>query len=233
MIQLYGRWLAATVGVYMLITGCRTNKNLTYFRDISDTAYISSQTRKLALFNDPVIQAKDILQVTILTLDPDDNKALAVNAEQPQQYGVGNEPSVPGFQVDQDGMVELPIIGKIKLAGLTTAQARDTVHNRVAKYYNSPVVNVRFSNFTITVLGEVAKPGIFRVPNEKINIMDAIGLAGDLTIYGKRENVMLMRDSLGEKKIVRLDMRSSATLSSPYFYLRQGDIIYVEPGKWI
>jgi polysaccharide export outer membrane protein len=93
------------------------------------------------------------------------------------------------------------------------------------------VVSVRFANFNITVLGEVARPATYVVPNEKVSILDAIGMAGDLTIYGKRENVLLIRDSLGIKKMMRFDLNSTSTLLSPYFYLRQGDVVYVEPAK--
>jgi polysaccharide export outer membrane protein len=108
---------------------------------------------------------------------------------------------------------------------------KDLIHEKVSIYYNKPVISVRFANFSITVLGEVAKPATYIVPNEKISLLDAIGMAGDLTVFGKRENVLLIRDSLGQKQYVRFDLNSSKMFSSPYFFLRQGDMIYIEPSK--
>ena len=139
--------------------------------------------------------------------------------------------SVPGFMVDKEGMIELPVAGKVKVAGLTTSAIRDTIQRRVSNYYKDPVVNVRFANMGITIIGEVKQPATYVVTNEKISIIDIIGLAGDLTVYGKRDNVLLIRDSAGTKQYVRFDLNSSKTLSSPYFYLRQGDVVYVEPNK--
>ncbi|MBC8035162.1 MAG: polysaccharide biosynthesis/export family protein [Chitinophagaceae bacterium] len=220
-----------------LLSSCSTNKKITYFQDIPDSLYISSHNLPVNSFKDPVIQPNDILQITILTLDPEANNILtsANSASFSVQPGSSNNPAaaqpITGFLVDRNGFIELPVVGKIKLAGLTTADARDSIHDLVGRFYKGPVVNVRFTNYSITVLGEVARPATYVVPNEKLSIMDAIGIAGDLTIYGKRENVLLVRDSAGQKQFVRFNLNSSATFSSPYFYLKQGDMIYVEPNK--
>lgn len=220
-----------------LVSSCSSNKKITYFQDIPDSIYRTARNLTVTPFSDPVIQANDILQISILTLDPQVNNILTANntSSFSVQPGSSSSPagpqSVTGFMVDKQGMIELPIVGKIKIAGLTTSEARDTIHARVASYYNSPVVNVRFANFNITVLGEVARPATYIVPNEKVSVIDAIGMAGDLTIYGKRENILLIRDSLGHKKSVRFNLNSSELLNSPYFYLKQGDMLYVEPSK--
>lgn len=217
---------------------CRTNKNITYFKDIPDSLYLEGKDVQAAAFRDPLIQPNDLLQISIATLEPAINAMLnsetpSASTVQPGDNGTqgGSSSSASGFLVDKDGFIELPIIGKIKLTGLTTAQARDSIHHRVAVFYKAPVVNVKFSNFSITVLGEVARPATYIVPNEKVSILDAIGMAGDLTIYGKRENILLVRDSLGQKKFVRFNLNTSATIQSPFFYLRQGDLVYVEPNK--
>jgi polysaccharide export outer membrane protein len=220
-----------------LLSSCITNKKVRYFQDISDSIYLAPGKINSATFSDPVIQPNDILQVSILTLDPQANTALAASNTSTfsVQPGSSSSPASPaaigGFLVDKDGMIEVPIIGKLKVAGLTTAVARDSIHERVAVYYNKPVINVRFTNFSITVLGEVARPATYVVPNEKVSILDAIGMAGDLTIYGKRENVLLVRDSIGAKQYIRFNLNSSETFTSPYFYLKQGDMVYVEPAK--
>jgi len=219
------------------LSSCITNKKVPYFQDISDSVYLAPGKIKSLGFSDPVIQPNDLLQVSILTLDPEANTALTANntSSFSVQPGSSSSPASPsainGFLVDREGMIEVPIIGKVKVSGLTTSIARDSIHQKVAQYYNNPVVNVRFVNFSITVLGEVGRPATYVVPNEKVSILDAIGMAGDLTIYGKRENVLLVRDSAGSKQYIRFNLNSSETFTSPYFYLRQGDMVYVEPAK--
>jgi polysaccharide biosynthesis/export protein len=221
----------------IIASSCGTNKKITYFKDVPDSLYLQAKNMPSVPFRDPIIQPNDILQISILTLDPQANNVLteANTSSFAVQPGSSNIPAgatpVTGFLVDNTGSVELPVVGKIKVSGMTTAIARDSIHNKVAVYYKGTVVNVRLVNFNITVLGEVARPATYVVPNEKVSVLDAIGMAGDLTIYGKRENVLLIRDSAGIKQTIRFDLNASATLLSPYFYLRQGDVIYVEPGK--
>jgi len=223
--------------VILFACSCGSPKKITYFQDTPDSLYLSPKNIASLPFREPTINPNDILQVSILTLDPQVNNILtAANTSSfAIQPGSSNAPaggaSVPGFLVDHTGSIELPIIGKIKVAGLTTAVARDSIHNRVAAFYKRPVVNVRFANFNITVLGEVARPAAYVVPSEKVSILDAIGMAGDLTIYGKRENVLVIRDSAGIKQMIRFNLNSTSSLLSPYFYLKQGDIVYVEPNK--
>ena len=139
--------------------------------------------------------------------------------------------NIPGFRVDKTGHRELPMAGKIKVDGLTTAEVRELIKTKATTYYKNPVVNVRLANFRVTVLGEVLRPGTYTVSNENITLLDAIGMAGDLTIYGKRENVLLIRKEDGQLKYLRFDLNSSSTFRSPYFILHQGDVIYVEPNK--
>jgi polysaccharide export outer membrane protein len=115
--------------------------------------------------------------------------------------------------------------------GKTTDSVREEIKNKAAAYYKDPVVNVRFANFRVTVLGEVNKPSTYDMPNEKVTLLDALGAAGDLTIYGKRENVLLIRNKDGKKEFVRFNLNQSNLFTSPYFYLHQGDVVYVEPNK--
>lgn len=218
----------------LILSSCRTPKHFAYYRDIPDSTNSTYPVVPVAPYTDPIIKSNDILQVSILTLDPLSNDVLSrantTTYNNPSQAGTGSS-EVQGFMVDSKGFLELPIVGKIKAAGLTTSQAKDSIYQKVAVYNKNPVVNVRFLNFSITVLGEVNRPGTYVVPNEKASVMDAIGLAGDLTIYGKRQNVMLVRDSAGFKQFTRFDLTSSNTLKSPYYYLRQGDVIYIEPNR--
>jgi len=214
------------------LSSCMVSKKSVYFRDVplGSTASIA-----LAQFEEPIIQSDDLLSITIQTIDPAATAAVNQVSAMPavgasSASSMGNQ-LIQGFLVDKDGNVTIPMLGTIKLAGLTSYEARKLITEKASKYFNNPSVQVRFANFKITVIGEVARPATYTVPNEKVTLLDAIGLAGDLTIYGKRENVMLIRERNGEKEFVRFDLNSYDTFQSPYFYLQQNDVIYVEPGK--
>lgn len=220
--------------ILLSLSSCVVTKKSVYFNDLPlDSAAAVS----LAEFNEPVIQADDILSITIQTVDVDATAAVnqvstvpAVGASSASS-SVGNQ-TIRGFLVDKNGNVAIPMLGNIKVAGLTTYEARQLIAENASKFFKDPTVQVRFANFKITVIGEVAKPATYTLPNEKVTLLDAIGLAGDLTIYGKRENVMLIRDNLnGEKEFIRFNLNSYDTFQSPYFYLQQNDVIYVEPSK--
>jgi polysaccharide export outer membrane protein len=191
-----------------------------------------------APYTDPRIQPNDILQINIQTIDTKSSSELqgapspALPAVSAANTAAGAAaPIITGFLVDKDGNVALPLVGKVKIGGLTTAEARDMITKKVSVYYKEPVVNVRFANFSVTVLGEVTRPGTYTITNEKVSLLDAIGIAGDLTIYGKRNNVMLIREEDNKKTFVRFDLNSGDIFRSPYFYLKQGDVVYVEPNK--
>ncbi|MBW4890154.1 polysaccharide biosynthesis/export family protein [Mucilaginibacter sp. HMF5004] len=220
--------------VAISMQGCKTQQpNVAYFRNVPDSLTKTVLT-KAAPFKNPLIQSNDVLQVSVITLDRDVNDILAAGTRMANPSGnnfSSSNPAISGLLVDEQGTIELPAIGKVKVAGLTTFAARDTIHNRMEKYYKKPVVNVRFANFTVSVLGEVNKPGPFTAPTEKLSIVDAITMAGDLTVDAKRENVLLMRDSSNIKVFARFNLTSSNLLASRYFYLHQGDVVYVEAKK--
>ncbi|WP_291926804.1 polysaccharide biosynthesis/export family protein [Chitinophaga sp.] len=195
----------------------------------------------LAAYSTPVIQPDDILQITVQTMDP---TATAIMNQQnvpnvpatgstsiPAPSAAVTGTNVSGYLVDKAGTVSLPMIGKLEVKGKTTDVVRDEIQTKVAAFYKDPVVNVRFANFKITVLGEVARPSSYIMPNEKVTVLDALGVAGDLTIYGKRENVLLIRKKNDQQEFVRLNLNESRLFASPYYYLQQGDVIYVEPNK--
>jgi polysaccharide export outer membrane protein len=216
-------------------SSCSSPRNATYFMDVPDT--LRHKIVELSAYNTPVIQPDDILQVSIQTLDPgattllNQQSAASLPALGTNAAGGGNTGAVTGYLVDKEGYVILPLIGKIVAKGKTTDQIRDEIRTKAAEFYKDPVVTVRFSNFKVTVLGEVAKPSTYIMPNEKVTLLDAIGAAGDLTIFGKRENVLLIRDNNGRKEFVRFNLNSTEIFKSPYFYLRQGDVVYVQPNK--
>lgn len=225
-------WLVKCViaGTFLLgLFSCASQKNITYFKDLPDTVLNTAIAQ--AIYKTPAIQADDILQVSIQTMDP--NATLLLNQQQVMAPTMQQGPTtvISGYLVDKDGNIALPLIGKVNVQGKSTDAVRDDIQARVAVLYKDPVVNVRFANFKVTVLGEVTRPSTYVMPNEKVTLLDALGAAGDLTIYGKRENVLLIREGAGKKEMIRFNLNNSNLFSSPYYYLHQGDVIYVEPNK--
>ena len=226
-------YLTAIFTVFFTLSGCVTNKKIPYFQDIQliERAKLDSAIK----FTEPLIQPDDILSITIFTLNPATSAVINQTISTPTIGGGANTSlnaqSANGFLVDRNGDVELSLIGKIKLSGLTTYQAKELIRERAKSIYKDPNVQIRFANFKVTVLGEVNAPAAYTLPNEKVSVLDAIGLAGDLTIYGKRDNILIVRDVDGQKEYARLNLNSSKIFNSPFYYLRQNDVIYVEPNK--
>jgi len=190
----------------------------------------------MVAFTEPTIQPDDILAISIFTIDPVTGAQINQVASQSIQNLAGTtgqsvQPAINGFLVDKNGEIELSIIGKVKLLGLTTFEARDIIRSKAGVDYRNPSVQVRFANFKVNVTGEVTRPAIYILPNEKVTVLDALTLAGDLTIYGKRENVLVIREKDGKKEYARLNLYSSDIFNNPYYYLKQNDIVYVEPDK--
>lgn len=220
----------------LYLSACTSSKNISYFKDVPDTLAQKKEITQVTYIT-PVIQPDDILQVSVQTLDPNVG-SLSIqqgNSTLPSGSASLNNPAsgsgVNGFIVDKQGYVILPLLGKIKAQGKTTDEIRDEIHAKALEFYKDPIVNVRYANFKITVLGEVARPSSYVMPNEKVSLLDALGAAGDLTIYGKRENVLLVRDKNGKKEFARFNLNNSNLFTSPYYYLQQGDLIYVEPNR--
>lgn len=215
-----------------LFSQCSVKKTV-YFNDLPvDTLQV---IKAASAFQEPTILPDDVLNIAIQTLDPATsmlaNQAMAVQAIGASSASNTGSQIISGFLVDKQGYIQMSLLGSLKVGGLTTFQARELITERAKQFFKEPTVQVRFANFKITILGEVARPATYTVPNERISILDALGLAGDLTIFGKRENVLLIREQEGTKELIRLNLNSSDLLSSDYFYLKQNDVLYVEPGK--
>jgi polysaccharide biosynthesis/export protein len=213
-----------------LCTSCVNTKKVLYFNDVNDTTFVAEQVNQ-----EPVIQKNDLLSISVSSLNFQATQVFnAPNLSASLNGNIGNNVSqVAGYLVNQDGVIRFPMLGNILAVGRTKMQLEEDIARQLIdrKLLFDPIVNIRYLNFRVTVLGEVGRPGVIYVPGEQISILEAIGQAGDLTIYGKRENVALIRQE-GEQKIVkRLNLNSSQLLQSPYFFLKSNDIIYVEPGK--
>lgn len=226
------RFLIISLGTFVLFS-CNSSKKVIYLQDAPSSPISDVRITEYA-FTEPVIQPDDILSILIQTIDPQANTIINQVSSPIPSIGASSANVIgtqvtSGFIVDKEGFVEMPMIGKVKLGGLSTFNARDLIREKASEYIKNPTVLVRYANYKITVLGEVVKPGTFVMPNEKVSILDVIGLAGDLTIYGNRRNVLLIREVNGVKEFARFDLKSTEIFKSPYYYLKQNDVIYVEP----
>ena len=226
--------LLALIVISMMITGCGSTKNVAYFKN-SDTVSLD----KSRILYDARIMPKDVLSITVNTTDPEAAAPFNLTVATAQSVSVRmnstTQPSLQSYIVDNEGNISFPLIGKIHLGGLTKNEAEQVIHDRIKPYMNeaeNPIVTVRMINYKISVIGEVTRPGMFTVANEKINILEALAQAGDLTIYGVRDRVKLIReDETGKKEIHVLNLNDANIINSPYYYLQQNDIVYVEPNK--
>ncbi len=169
-----------------------------------------------------------MLSITINTLSSESNLMFSVNSNNINKNGYFEK---EGYRIDRDGNINFPVVGRINLKGLTLEEAQQVLSNKLNQFVKNPIVNMQYLNFRITVIGEVNNPATFTIPNEQINLLEALGMAGDLTAYGKRENILVIREIEGKRTIVRMNINNREILDSPYFYLKQNDVIYVEPDK--
>lgn len=214
----------------LVFTSCVNTKGVTYFNDVAETASIASPGGL-----EPVIQPNDLLSINVSSLDPQATAVFNMPnlPTSPNGQVATNMTQAAGYLVNQDGAIRFPMLGELKAVGKTKKQLEEEITKQLSdkKLLFEPIVNIRYLNFRVTVLGEVARPGVIQVPSEQISILEAIGAAGDLTIYGKRENVILIRQEGESKNVQRLNLNSSEVLKSPYFFLKSNDVVYVEPGK--
>lgn len=211
-----------------------SNRNLAYFSDLKQ---LPEYEERIINLPEPRIQADDLLSITISSLSADAgalfSKGTVAQVSTQSSTGIPSSEASGdlGYLVDQDGYIDFPVLGKIKLGGLTKQDATEKIVAKLRNYIKEPTASIRFINFRVTVVGEVSRPSTFVIPSERLNIIEALGMAGDMTPYGKRDNVLIIREEDGIRKIARLDLNSKATFSSPYFYLHQNDVVYVEPNK--
>ncbi|WP_228527519.1 polysaccharide biosynthesis/export family protein [Pararhodonellum marinum] len=183
---------------------------------------------------EPRIQEDDLLSITVTSLNPESNLLFNAGVMQPSgqmQNTVVSTPINENYLVDQNGNVNYPVIGQINLKGLTKQEAVQKMTQLVSEYVKDPIINIRFMNFKVTVIGEVMQPATFVVPTEKITVLEALGLAGDMTAFGRRENVLVIREKDGVRSATRLNLNEKEVLSSSLYYLQQNDVVYVEPYK--
>ncbi|WP_204376029.1 polysaccharide biosynthesis/export family protein [Hymenobacter coccineus] len=180
-----------------------------------------------------LIQSGDILGINVSSLNPEASAVFNYNLSRVNGNNYDNSPGNPvyGYLVDQQGTIQLPLVGAMTVAGLEPAQIRTRLRQQLLAYLREPVVNIRLLNFRISVLGDVAKPDVYVVNNERITLLQALSLAGDLTITAQRTNVLLIREQNGQRQYISIDLTSKVLFTSPYYYLKNNDVLYVQPDK--
>lgn len=214
----------------IFLPACVNTKKVVYFNNIQDTEIPAG-----IMEAEPLIQRNDLLSISVSSLNPEATKIFnAPNITEAEGFDLTGRPmAVSGYLVDQDGFIHFPYLGRIKAMGLTKKALQETLAQGLVKkkLLLDPIINIRYLNFRVTVLGEVGGPTVVNVPSEKITLLEALGLAGDLTIYAKRSNVLIIREEENKRIVKRINLNSRDLLTSPYYYLKPNDIVYVEPDK--
>lgn len=207
-----------------MVTGCTTSKQILYFQDI-DTAEIE----RIVTNYEPVIKRDDILKIVVSGPDKLVVQPYNLTLGEMSNYTSSTSPenATLEYHVDKDGFIDFPVLGRIHVLGMTRQELVQYLTKQLKKEVKDPIVYVSFSNFKITVLGEVKSPGTYNVTSERITILQALGMAGDLNLTARRDGIILIREDNGLNTHIKIDLKESDILSSPYFYLQQNDVIYV------
>lgn len=225
--------VALCVALALALCSCGSQKDLAYFQDAQtgalDTAVGTLNT----------IRTGDVLMISVSSSTPElaipynlfsaRSQIASATAAANSSSRVISNVTYEGYTVDSNGFIQFPVLGAIEVAGLTREQLSDKLQNILKEVMPDPVVTVSFVNFYVTVIGEVARPGTYNFPGDRLTLLEAIGFAGDLTVYGERSKVMVIREEDGKRHVEILDLKSKDIFTSPYFYLQQNDVVYVEP----
>lgn len=212
----------------IVLSSCASRQDMIYFQDEPvGNAQIDSAPKQL------IYKSDDILTINVSAADPLAAQPfnLAVVSEGQDLMSANGSTRVQTYLIDHNGNIEFPVLGTLHLAGMTRIEATEMLKEKISEYAKDPIINIRLANFTITVIGEVASPGTFTIQDERITLPEALGLAKDLTIYGKRKDILLIREVDDVKKFAYIDLTSVNSVLSPLYYLQQNDVIVVEPNK--
>lgn len=218
----------------ILLASCQSYKKVPYIQDVN---VVNKAVQQEGLY-DAKIMPKDLLTIVVSCTSPELAAPFNLTVASPANLATTNlmttaQPILQPYLVDNEGKISFPVLGELKLGGLTKREAEQLVKERLKPYIKEdPIVTVRMVNYKISVIGEVTRPGTFTISNEKVNLLEALAMAGDMTVYGLRDNVKLIReDANGKQQIISLDLNKAETILSPYYWLQQNDIIYVTPNK--
>lgn len=210
----------------MLIFSCASRKDMAYYQNIDSVVNGESKANF-----DPALEVDDLLRIVVLAENPEIAAPFNINHLDPGSGIAATGQETNTYLIDSEGFIQFPVIGRIKLGGLTKSQAVTELNSVLREYLKKPSVNISILNYKVTVQGEVARPGVFNIQSERLTLPEALSMAGDLTIYGKRNNIMVIREKAGKKTVERVDITKADFVNSPYYYLSQNDLVYVEPNS--
>lgn len=220
------------LGVLFLSSCGVQYKQVPYFQNLADSGVVQESIQN---YNSLKIQKDDILAITVSSLNMEASSIFNMGTTSSVQSGAsGNLNPVltaNGFKVDQNGDIQLPLVGSVRILGYTTSQARELIQSKLVQYLKEPVVSLNLVNFKVSVLGDVGRPGVYPVQNERVSVTEALSMAGDLTITARRNNVLLIREVEGIRQYIRMDLQKKEFVESPYYYLRNNDVLYVQPSN--
>lgn len=214
----------------LLIFSCKPREEMVYYQNIDGMANTTESNSY-----EIKIQPDDLLMIIVSADDPEtaipfNLSSVSVPSANSMNASRGQE-TMQSYLVDANGVIDFPVLGKLKLSGLTRSEVLQLFRDKISKYIKNPIINLRIMNFKVSVQGEVTLPGTYNVPSERITLIEAISMAKDLTIYGKRDNILIIREVNGVKSYNRVDITKADFINSPFYYLAQNDVVYVEPNK--
>jgi Periplasmic protein involved in polysaccharide export len=224
--------LICVILLSFLLAACQSYKKVPYLQDVEA---VNQATQQETLY-DAKIMPKDLLTIVVSCTSPELAAPFNLTIASPSNLSIQyttTQPVLQQYLVDNEGKISFPVLGALTVGGLTKKQAEQLIVDKLKPYMKeNPIVTVRMVNYKISVIGEVARPGTFTISNEKVNLLEALAMAGDMTVYGLRDNVKLIReDANGKQQIVTLDLNNAETILSPYYWLQQNDIVYITPNK--
>ena len=217
----------------LFLANCSSYKKVPYLQNPASVNAI----QETQFLYDAKIMPKDLLTINVNTTDSEAaapfNLTIQSSINAAHNTSLTQQPVLQQYLVDNEGNIDFPVLGTLHISGLTKTEAENLIRERLKPYLReTPIVTVRMTNYKISVLGEVAKPGTFTVSNEKVNVFEALAMAGDMTIWGRRDNVKLVReDATGKREIILLDLNNADIVTNPYYYLQQNDILYITPNE--
>lgn len=214
----------------LLLFSCASRKDIVYYQNIDGLG----QKEKSNSY-EIKIQPDDLLMIIVSADDPEiavpfNLKTISVASPGKQEVASGQQ-TMQLYLVDANGFIDFPILGSLKVSGLSRSEVLKMLQDKISVYIKKPIINLRVVNFKVSVLGEVNLPGTYTVASERVTLIEALSMAKDLTIYGKRNNILIIREIDGVKSYNRVDITKADFINSPFYYLSQNDVVYVEPNK--
>jgi polysaccharide export outer membrane protein len=213
----------------LILFSCASRKDVVYYQDI-DNAPLQEKTNSYEI----KVQPDDLLMIIVSASDPEIAAPFNLStftAVNPNKQDVIGSQTTQLYLVDANGFIDFPVLGRLKVSGMPTSQVLKLLKDKISEYIKSPIINLRIMNFKISVQGEVTLPGTYTISSERVTLIEALSMAKDLTIYGKRDNILIIREIDGVKTYNRVDITKAGFMNSPFYYLAQNDVVYVEPNK--